>query len=170
MGLCIIPISMKSANTTYILSLLVTGFQSRILERNGMKLLVCIILCCLNVCFMHYYFHQFFIKKHFKHFSTVSFILGFILRPTFINKLFPLPYRICHVFPHKCSTQSTNRAGCSACTSSVSLSLHSDPISSPTFRSSVPLESSSSLQLLWSEAVSSSSKRCSILKQALPLC
>ena len=40
-GFCIIPISMKSANTTYISSL-VTGFQSRILERNGMKLLACI--------------------------------------------------------------------------------------------------------------------------------
>jgi len=40
-GFCIIPISMKSANKTYISSL-VTGFQSRILERNGMKLLACI--------------------------------------------------------------------------------------------------------------------------------
>ena len=40
-GFCIIPISMKSANTTYISSL-VTGFQSRILERNGMNLLACI--------------------------------------------------------------------------------------------------------------------------------
>ena len=39
-GFFIIPISMKSANTTYI-SCLVTGFQSRILERDGMKLLAC---------------------------------------------------------------------------------------------------------------------------------
>jgi hypothetical protein len=38
---CTIPINMKSANTTYISSV-VTGFQSRILERNGMKLLACI--------------------------------------------------------------------------------------------------------------------------------
>jgi len=41
-GFCIIPISMKSANTTYISSLLVTGFQSSILKRNGKKLLACI--------------------------------------------------------------------------------------------------------------------------------
>ena len=42
------------------------------------------------------------------------------------------------------------------------LSLHSEPITSPTVKSSMPLESSSSLQFLWSEAVSSSSKCCSI--------
>ena len=41
-GFCIIPINMKSANTTYILSILVTGFQSSILKRNGKKLLACI--------------------------------------------------------------------------------------------------------------------------------
>jgi hypothetical protein len=41
LGFCIIPINMKSANTTYISSV-VTGFQSRILERYGMKLLACI--------------------------------------------------------------------------------------------------------------------------------
>jgi hypothetical protein len=40
-GFCIIPINMKSANTTYMSSV-VTGFQSRILECNGMKLLACI--------------------------------------------------------------------------------------------------------------------------------
>jgi hypothetical protein len=40
-GFCIIPINMKSANTTYTSSV-VTGLQSRILERNGMKLLACI--------------------------------------------------------------------------------------------------------------------------------
>ena len=40
-GFCIIAISMKSANTEYISSL-VTGFQSRILERYGRKLLACI--------------------------------------------------------------------------------------------------------------------------------
>jgi hypothetical protein len=49
-GFCIIPISMKSANTTYISSL-VTGFQSRILERNGMKLMVCIFF--LFLCLFH---------------------------------------------------------------------------------------------------------------------
>ena len=58
---------------TYISSL-VTSFQSRILERNGMKLLACIFLCCINVCFAHYEFHQFIINKHFEHFSTMSFI------------------------------------------------------------------------------------------------
>ena len=41
-GFCIIPINMKSANTTYIAFLLVTGFQSSILKHNGMKLLACI--------------------------------------------------------------------------------------------------------------------------------
>ena len=48
------------------------------------------------------------------------------------------------------------------CTSSLSLSLHSEPVTSTTVKSLVPLESSLSLQLLWSEAVSSPSKLCSI--------
>jgi len=38
---------MKSANTTHILSF-VTGFQARILERNGMKLLACIFCAALG--------------------------------------------------------------------------------------------------------------------------
>jgi len=41
-GFCIIPINMKSANTTLISSLLVTGFQSIILKHNGKKFLACI--------------------------------------------------------------------------------------------------------------------------------
>jgi len=48
------------------------------------------------------------------------------------------------------------------CTSSISLSLHSESVTSTTAKSSVSLESSSSLQLLWSEAVSSPSKLYSI--------
>ena len=53
----------------------------------------------------------------------------------------------------------------------LKLSLHSEPITSPTVKSSAPLESSSSLQLLWSEDVSSSSKRFQSHPQTgLPLC
>ena len=95
----------------------------------------------------------------------MSFVLGFILRPTVIKKNFPLPYIICHVLPCKCSTRSTRRTGCSSTLyiRHFQLSLYSETITSPTFKSSVPLESSSSLELLWSEAVSSSKKLYSIL-------
>ena len=48
------------------------------------------------------------------------------------------------------------------CASSLSSLLYSEPITSPTVKSSVPLESSSSLELLWSEAISSSNNLCSI--------
>ena len=101
---------MKSANKTYISSL-VTGFQSRILERNGMKLLACIFVlhkCLFRALLVPPVCHQ----KHFEHFSTMKFILGFILRPTVLNKLFPLPYIVRHVLPRKCSTRSSRRTGC----------------------------------------------------------
>jgi hypothetical protein len=48
-------------------------------------------------------------QKHFKHFSTVSFIVRFILRPTVINK-----HIICYVLPRKYSTWSIRRTGCSS--------------------------------------------------------
>jgi hypothetical protein len=107
-GFCIVPINMKSANTTYISSVM-TGFQSRILEHNGMELIACIFV-------LHkYLFHALFVplvnqKEHFEHFSTVNFILGFILRPTVINKLFPLPYIFCHILSHKYSIWRTGHS------------------------------------------------------------
>jgi hypothetical protein len=102
-------------------------------------------------------------QKHLDRFSTVSFIFVFILRPIVIKTLFPLPYIICHVLSRKYSTRSTTRTGCCSKLYIVTFVI-------TTFRNnylaqvklSVPLESFSSLKLLWSEAVSSSSKLCSI--------
>jgi hypothetical protein len=52
--------------------------------------------------------------------------------------------------------------GVANCTLSLSWSPYSAQITSPTVKSSVPLESLSSLKILWSESVSSFSKLCSI--------
>jgi hypothetical protein len=70
---------------------------------------------------------QFINRKHFEHFSTVSFILGFILRTTITNKLFPLPYIVCHILPCKHCTWSIRRSGCCK-------TLHNVTSVSPTFQ------------------------------------
>ena len=53
LGFCIVPISLKSALTTYISSI-VTGFQSCILKQKRMRLLAQIFCSLVDVCFMCY--------------------------------------------------------------------------------------------------------------------
>jgi hypothetical protein len=66
----------------------------------------------VGVCFTHCYIRQFTSKQHFEHLGTV----GFILWPTVLNKLFPLPCTLCDVHPCK---RSTRRTGCTSTSHNV---------------------------------------------------